>query len=346
LRIDLFPSSVALGSSETQAFTVTGIMSDSTIVPAAATFTATGGTMLGSVYTAGMVAGSFKVIAVDTSGKADTAAVTITPIPVTLVRVSIAPKIVALQPTQTQAFTMTGKMSDSSVVVYSNTAVTYNATGGTMVTNTYTAGGAAGTYRVIGTETASGKADTSIITITLPLPTLVRVDLAPATVALQFTQTQAFTMTGKMSDSSVVVFSTAGVTFTATGGTMLTNIYTAGNTVGTYRVIGKENASGKADTSSITITAPIVSTVAAIVIRPNPIVVQAGQSQQLCAFLRFTDGMMAIRGAESSISYCQAQYLTFPAAQRNPSAAQQAIANTFCVIWTATGGTISPEVCP
>jgi hypothetical protein len=90
-----------------------------------------------------------------------------------------------------------------------------------------------------------------------------------------------------MSDGSTVPLSPS---FTATGGTISSSgEYTAGSTAGTYRVIATDQASGKADTSSVTITAP-PATLQAVVLTPTNISLAAGATQQFVASGRMTDG--------------------------------------------------------
>jgi hypothetical protein len=73
------PASVALTPGKTQQFKATGKMSDGTTKTLSPTYKATGGTIsAGGLYTAGSSSGSFRVIATDPSGKADTSSVTIT----------------------------------------------------------------------------------------------------------------------------------------------------------------------------------------------------------------------------------------------------------------------------
>ena len=147
-QLILNPSSTSLAIRATQQFTVSGSWSDGSSTPPAVTYTATGGTITtGGLYTAGSVAGTYRVIAVQTGGtRADTSVVTI--VAPTLTRLTVSPKTASLATGGTQQFT-------------------WSASGGTISTSgLYTAGSVAGTYRVI----ASGglKADTAVVTVTAP----------------------------------------------------------------------------------------------------------------------------------------------------------------------------------
>lgn len=76
----LTPSTVSVQSGGTQSFAVSGVWSNGATASPEVTYTATGGTITAAgVYTAGVAAGTFRVIAVQQGGElADTAAVSIT----------------------------------------------------------------------------------------------------------------------------------------------------------------------------------------------------------------------------------------------------------------------------
>lgn len=77
-QVVLKPGSVSLATGEVKQFAVFGRDSNGDSIAVAANFAATGGTISGAgVYTAGQVAGTFRVVAV-ASGLADTAVVTLT----------------------------------------------------------------------------------------------------------------------------------------------------------------------------------------------------------------------------------------------------------------------------
>jgi hypothetical protein len=76
--IELTPSSVTLAPGDSQTFQATGRMSDGSTTTVAVSFTAGGGTMSGSIYTAGTAAGQYLVIARQSDGTlTDTSAVAI-----------------------------------------------------------------------------------------------------------------------------------------------------------------------------------------------------------------------------------------------------------------------------
>lgn len=87
-----------------------------------------------------------------------------------------------------------------------------------------------------------------------PAPTLSRVSLLPATATLAPGTTRQFTATATWSDGTT----TPVTTFIARGGVITpTGLYTAGSVAGTYRVIATSGS--LADTSSVTVTAPLGS---------------------------------------------------------------------------------------
>jgi parallel beta-helix repeat protein len=168
--ITLSPASASVQTGGTKAFSATGHMSDGSTASVPVTFTATGGTITaGGTYTAGSTAGSYRVIAIDTSGTfADTAAVTVTAPAPTLVAVVLTPTSASLQTGGMQQFSPSGRMSDGSTAAVS---VSYAATGGTVSSSgLYTAGQTAGSYRVIATQSGGTLADTAAVTVTAPPP--------------------------------------------------------------------------------------------------------------------------------------------------------------------------------
>jgi len=76
-NIELTPASVTLLPGDVQAFQALGRMTDGSTIPVSVTYSQTGGTMSGSTYTAGSQSGTYRVIATEAGGKADTSLVTI-----------------------------------------------------------------------------------------------------------------------------------------------------------------------------------------------------------------------------------------------------------------------------
>lgn len=204
------------------------------------------GTVDGNGVVTGVTAGTTVIIATS-EGKQGKDTVTVTTPTATLVRINLTPDTAAVDTGHTVQFTVTGKYSDSSTATV---PATYASTGGTITAGgLYTAGTAAGSFRVIATA-AGGLADTSRVTVFLP--TLVRVVLTPDSASVDTGHTQQFTATGKFSDSSSAAL--AGVTFSATGGTVSGGgLFTAGTVAGTFQVIAAKSA--LADTAKVVVVA-------------------------------------------------------------------------------------------
>jgi hypothetical protein len=278
--ISLTPATVSLQSGQTQQFNVSATLSNGgTQTNPAVTWNATGGAINATgLYTAGATAGTFRVIATSTNGRADTSAVTIAALTVTAI--TVTPASASLSPAQTQQFSASATLSNGTTQV--NPTVTWSATGGTISTGgLYTAGSTAGSFRVIAAS-GNGRADTSAVTITAV--TIVSVTLTPATASLQTGQTQQFSVSARLSDSTTQT--NPSVTYTATGGTITAGgLYTAGSTAGSFLVIAA--ASGKADTSAVTVTP---ATITAISLTPATASLQTGQTQQFSVSATLSNG--------------------------------------------------------
>ncbi|MGH7561479.1 MAG: hypothetical protein ACRENB_10710, partial [Gemmatimonadales bacterium] len=235
---------------------------------------------------------------VESSGRADTSTVTVAE--PKLESISLTPGTTSLQAAQTVQFSVSATWSDGTS---SSSGVTYSAQGGTITAaGLYTAGSVSGTYRVIA-ATASGPADTSYVTVVVPTATLTSLSLTPASVILAPGAGQQLAVSGSWSDGGSSVPS---VTYSATGGAVTSaGYYTAGGSAGTYRVIATHAASGKADTSFVTVTAP--STLASLTVSPGLVSLAPGAAKQFALGATWSNGS------------------TTPPA----------------VTWTATGGTIS-----
>ncbi|HWW55126.1 MAG TPA: hypothetical protein VNY84_15220 [Acidimicrobiales bacterium] len=312
--IEISPASVSLQTKATQQFGVIGRMSDGkTVAVSGVAFTATGGTITSAGgYTAGTSAGSYRVVAkLSSTGFADTATVKISLPPITAI--VLTPATVSLSAGATQEFSVQGRRSDGSTAPVS---ASFTATGGTITSGgAFTAGQSGGTFRVIAVQSGATLADTSAVTISVPTTspppptsppplTLQSITISPASASLSTGATQQFSASGRMSDGTTTSITDA--TWTASGGTVSTGgLYTAGQTVGAFRVIATK--SGKADTSAITLTAS-APTLQAVTLTPASVSLAAGATQQYSVAGKMSDGSTtSITGAT----------------------------------WTATGGTVS-----
>lgn len=285
----LTPAFVTIGTGETATFQASGHMSNGATSPVAVNWTATGGTVSASgVYTAGATAGSYHVVATTTDGAlADTSSVTVdsVPVPVTLTSLTVAPSSVTLNPGEGRTFGATGHYSNGT---NGNVTVTWSATGGTISgSGAYVAGNTLGSYRVIATATVAALADTADVVIEAVPVSLTSVVVTPGLDTLAPSGSRTFTATGHYSDGST---GPVTVTWTATGGTITSGgVYTAGNTPGTFRVIGRNTAANKADTSTVVIraTAP---TLTAVVVNPPSATLSPGGTQAFSVAGTFSDG--------------------------------------------------------
>lgn len=283
------PVSVSIGTGETATFEASGHMSDGTTSTVTVSWSATGGVVSSSgVYTAGSTAGTYRVIGATASGDyADTAVVTVSedPVPVTLISVSLSPGSATLTPGGSQSFTATGHFSNGTT---GSIPVTWTATGGTVNgSGSYVAGATTGNYRVIATATAAALADTAAVVIQAAPVTLTSVEVTPPLDTLTAGGSRTFSATGHYSDGSSGAVT---VTWTATGGTISGGgTYTAGNTPGNFRVIGRNTAANKADTSTVVIKAAPV-TLTAVVVNPPSVTLDPGNTQTFSATGQYSDG--------------------------------------------------------
>ena len=248
----LTPSSAVLAPGGWLDFTVIGTWSNGSTSTPPVTYTATGGTMSGNRYTAGSTAGTYRVIARHTSGKADTSSVVIS-IPVTLSSLSVSPAAPSVAVGASQQFTISATWSNGSTAL---PLVNWTATGGTITTGgKYTAGSTTGSYRVIVAHQGGTLRDTANVTIlgsTPTAPTLTSLTVAPDPVSVAVSTTKQFTLNATWSDGSTTA---PAVTWAATGGSVSSaGLYTAGTSAGTYRVVATQQGGGKADTAAVTIT--------------------------------------------------------------------------------------------
>jgi hypothetical protein len=177
--LEVSPTSTSLTPGVSQKFVAVGRLHNGNAVLIGVNWSARGGSIdAGGTYVAGDTAGTYQVVATNTAGTlADTATVTITAPPAppppdpappsepTLASVTLLPSSVTLASGATKQFRVYGRTTAGDSVAVS---AVFTATGGTVTSNgLYTAGSTAGSYRVI--ATSGGRADTSAVTITVPL---------------------------------------------------------------------------------------------------------------------------------------------------------------------------------
>jgi hypothetical protein len=266
-------------------------------IAAPISWSTTGGTILPDGRFSAAMTGTYQVMGRtrtrDDQYVIDTSIVTVVRRQLGLAQVIVSPDSVSLNPRGSQSFTAVGRLrtgEDRPI------GVRWTAKGGTVdAGGNYVAGDTVGTHLLIATNTAGTLADTAVITIAAPpalpppsdstptppsipttpvppqdsqpapepppptepppAPVMVKLIMKPASANLATRATVLFWAFGRTAEGDSIG---VDVTFTATGGSVTsTGLYTAGATAGSFRVIAA--AEGMADTSYITVTAPLGS---------------------------------------------------------------------------------------
>lgn len=283
----LSPSSATVQAGSTQRFSVTGVWTNGGSGTPTVTYSATGGSISSSgVFVAGSTAGRYRVIATQQGGRlADTSDVTVTVAAPQLVGLDVSPSGVTVAAGATQQYTVSGVWTNGGSGA---PAVTWSATGGSISsTGLFTAGSSAGTYRVIARQNGGTIADTVNLTVAVTAPTLTDLRVSPKTATVQTGLTQQFTVAATWSNGSTTAPS---VRWSATGGSIgaTTGLFTAPGTPGTYRVIARHQDGTIADTSTVTVVAPVVT---ALALTPGNTQIDAGGTQQYQAMATWSDGV-------------------------------------------------------
>jgi hypothetical protein len=197
------------------------------------TFSATGGSFTGNVYTAPNDRGTY-TITVARAGQ--TSIVTVT------VPLTISPSTISMAQSTTQVFTV-----NADIVNFATTG--WVATGGTLSsqairTVTYTAGATAGTYTVSGT-TASGTAVAQVTnTGTASVPIVIN---GPALIFMEPGSTVNITTNKPVGTYSL----------TATGGTFQGNQYRAPQTGGAYTITATDTSGSGGGSDTLAVEVPL-----------------------------------------------------------------------------------------
>ena len=162
----------------------------------------------------------------------------------------------------------------------------WEATGGVVTVNGVFSSAVAGTFVVRAKwKNNPTKRDSSIVRVTSSGPTLTAVTVTPATASVAAGTTRQFSAIGQMSDGSTTPVS---VIWSANGGTITTNgLYTAGGNAGSFRVIATQQLSALADTSTVTVTAPVLTQ---LTVSPANTTVLTGGTQQFSVSGQLSDG--------------------------------------------------------
>jgi hypothetical protein len=173
---------------------------------------------------------------------------------VTPVAVRINPNTVTLETNQLIHFWAHGRNKAGDSV---GAPVTWSATGGTILPDGRFAAATIGTYQVLGRARALGDVlvDSATVVVVRRQPQLGSLEVTPPSATLTPGVSQTFSAIGRLRDGNTVVI---GVNWTTSGGGSIDagGTYVAGDTAGTYQVIGMNTAGTIADTASVTISAP------------------------------------------------------------------------------------------
>ena len=171
------------------------------------------------------------------------------------VTVSINPRSVTVETNQLIRFFAQGTTAMGDTV---EAAVVWSASGGTILSDGRFSAAATGTFMVLARSPARERdrerIDTAIVKVVRRQPLLKSISISPDATTLTPGLSQTFLATGYLKDGRAVP---VGVRWTATGGTIdAGGTYIAGDTAGTYQVIGTNTNLTISDTAVVTIGAP------------------------------------------------------------------------------------------
>ncbi len=212
-----------------------------------------------------------------------------------LASIAINPTTVTSWPVgTTQQFTATGTFTDGTTQNITTT-VTWSAssTAATIIASGTTGGLATGASQgtVVISAAAAGVPTASTQTLTIGPAALVSVSISPANASIALGTNETFTATGSYTDGSTANL-TSVVTWSATpdpsgAATFAANTSIATATAEGVVTITATPASGPAGTTSLTITAPVLMSIA---VTPTSAQIYQGASQQFTATGTFSDG--------------------------------------------------------
>jgi len=252
--ISISPATLSINTGASTTFTATiGGTSNTGVI-----WTATAGTVTGTSttasYTAPATAGIYTVTATTVDGKASsTATVTVTAPPPP----PPPPVTVTLSPPTASVYTGGSVGLTATVTNTANTAVVWQASGGSVSgsgnTVTYTAPATSGTYTVTATSVADGSSSsTSNITVTAPPPPET-ISVSPSTISITTGTSTNFTATLSNAPNNTVIWTATGGTIV---GTSTSATYTAPNTAGTYTITATTGDGKASTTATVTAKAP------------------------------------------------------------------------------------------
>ena len=235
--------------------------------------------------------------------------------PPPVVAVSISPTSATVNGGATQQFTAT-------VTNSTNTAVTWTASGGTIVGSgtsaTYTAPLSGGPYTVTATSVADATKSASASVTVTP----VSISVSPATASVGAGGTQQFTATVANTANTAVTWTSSGGTLSGTGATVTWTAPAAG---GTYTVTAASAADpSRTAVASVTVTPVAVSVTptTAVLYRGEPTTITAAVTGTTQTGVTWTASCGAVSGTGASVTYTAPEA---PGAARSPRAARSTI---------------------
>ncbi|MHB1071882.1 MAG: ice-binding family protein [Gemmatimonadaceae bacterium] len=280
VKITVTPTPVTLPINGTQQFVAVGQDAVGNVVQFTPTWSvvAGGGAVTGTgMFTAGTVVGTYtNTVQASNGGITGTATVNVTAGP--LATLTVTPNPSALTPGATQQFTAAGRDASGNAVAITPTWSVVAGGGTINGIGLFTAGNTPGTYT--NTVRATSGALSATATVTVAAGPLASITVTPNPVTLAISSAQQFTATGRDAVGNVVpIVPTWSVV--AGGGTISsTGVFTAGNTLGTFANTVQASSAGIRGNATVTV---IGGPLASITVTPNPVTVQAGNTQQFIA---------------------------------------------------------------
>jgi len=281
--IELVPRAVTLQEGDTRRLTAIGTYSDGSVLPltSGVTFSSSdpGKATVSADGTITAVAAGATTIVATAASRTATCAVTVTAGPPRLLSIAVTPATVPLLvggPTQALTVTATFSSGPATDVTSSSAFTTSAPAVATVSTGGVVTAVAAGSATI--TATYSGQTATAAVTVTVR--TLQSIAVTPATVPLPIGGTQALTVTGTYDVGPTAnLTSTAGTTYESSAPAVATvssgGVVTA-VAVGTATITA--TASGKTSTSAVTVSAPVLLSIA---VTPATPTLAVGGTQQL-----------------------------------------------------------------
>jgi len=283
--VGVSPATVSLAAAQTQLFTATVLGPGGVALAPQPAITwsvvGAGGTISGAgLFTATAANGSLQVVAtVAATSFSHSAAVTLdTP------TLSIAPSAATMTGGQGQAFSAIAR-DGSGAALSPQPTLTWSALHGSISPGgTYVAASSSGTDTVTASTSIGGLPYQSTCAITLVAPTIV---LAPLSVTLARTQTQAFTVTVE-TPGGVALSPQPAISWSVVGGggtVSATGVFTASATSGSLQVVATVGTTGFSQSAAVTLATPGLS------ITPDAATLTAGQTQAFTALATSSSGV-------------------------------------------------------